>query len=196
MEAIPLPYDQCSADEISQLRAAVGNLTMRATEQAKQSYDAGYRAGETAATKRLEGEIRGVVEKLGAAVSEVTQSRAEVMRRAEADTVRLAVEIARRILHRELSTDMSALEALIQAALRKLQTQEVYRVRVHPGQEQLLKACLLEAGRGQDVAVIGDPLQPEGGALFEINGGALDASVETQVREIERALMDQLDARV
>jgi flagellar assembly protein FliH len=185
-----------ASEEVSQLRAALSNLTIHASEQAKQAYDAGCRAGETAAKKHVEGELRGVIEKFGAAVSEVAQNRAEVMFRAEADTIRLAVEIARRILHRELSTDVSALESLIKAALKKLQSQEIYRVRVHPGQEQLLQTCLEESGRGQAIAVIGDPLQPEGGALFEINGGALDASVETQVREIERALMDQLEARV
>ena len=115
-------------------------------------------------------------------------TRAETIRRAEADTVRLSIEIARRVLHRELSVDGSALEALIKAALEKLQAQEVYRVRVHPDQEKLVRACLDQTGRGQAIEVVGDPVQPRGGAVFEISRGALDASVETQLAEIERGL--------
>jgi len=182
--------------EAVQLRAALAELALQAKEQAKQAYDAGRAAGEAAARERLEAPIRGLAEKLGAAATEVVQTRADVLHRAEADAVRLAVEIARRILHRELATDASALDSLMRAALEKLQTQEVYRVRVHPGQERLLKACLEQAGRSQGVSVIGDPAQPEGSALFEVSGGALDASVDTQVREIERALMDQIEGRV
>jgi flagellar assembly protein FliH len=182
--------------EISTLKNALGEMKVRAGEQAKQSYDGGFRAGETAARQRLEAEFRGVIDKLGAAVYQVAETRAEIMRAAEADVVRLALEIAKRILHREISNDGSALESLIQAAVRKLQAQEIYRVRVHPDQENLLKTCLQQAGRSQGIAVVADPLQSKGGALFEIGGGTLDASVETQVREIERGLMDQLDSRV
>ena len=46
------------------------------------------------------------------------------------------------------------------------------------------------------IAVVGDPMQPQGGAVFEISRGSLDASVETQLAEIERGLIDQLEARV
>jgi flagellar assembly protein FliH len=99
-------------------------------------------------------------------------------------------------LHRELSIDGSALEALIKAALEKLQSQEAYRVRVHPDQEKVVRACLDRTGRGQAIAVVGDPMQPQGGAVFEISRGSLDASVETQLAEIERGLIDQLEARV
>jgi flagellar biosynthesis/type III secretory pathway protein FliH len=173
----------------------VADLTLHAKEQARQAYEAGRLAGEAAAVDRLEAEVRSVSEKLGAAISEVAQTRAAVIRRAEGDTVRLAVEIARRILHRELSTDVTAFESLIKAALQKLQALEIYKVRVHPDQEQLVRTCLEQAGRGQGLAVTGDSMQPKGGAVFEIGSGALDASVETQVREIERALTDQLEAR-
>jgi flagellar biosynthesis/type III secretory pathway protein FliH len=43
--------------------------------------------------------------------------------------------------------------------------------------------------------VISDPVQREGGAVFEIGRGSLDASVETQLAEIERGLIDKLEAR-
>ena len=67
-----------------------------------------------------ESQVREAVEKLAATVVEVAATRSDAIRRAEADIVRLSIEIARRILHRELSLDTSALEALIRAALEKL----------------------------------------------------------------------------
>lgn len=183
-------------DESARLRAKLAELTAHAEQQARQVYDSGRRAGEAAVHQQVDEELRRTADRMAATISEIAQARADTIRRAEADTVRLAVEIARRILHREISTDTSALEALIKAAMEKLQGQEVYRVRVHPDQENLVKACLLQAGRGESVAVIADPVQPTGGAVFEISRGALDASVETQLREIERGLTDQLEKRI
>lgn len=182
--------------EVAQLRARIAELSGAIEGQARQAYEAGFRAAEAAAREKAAAEVKAVVEKLAATITEVAGTRAETMRRAEADTVRLAIEIARRILHRELSIDNSALEALVKAALAKLQAQEVYRVRVHPAQENLVRHCLEQTGRGQSIEVVKDPVQPPGGAVFEVSRGSLDASVETQLAEIERGLIDKLEGRV
>ena len=163
--------------------------------KSRQAYEAGFRAGEESARQALEAGVRETMQHLADALADLAGTRTETIHRAEADTVRLSIEIARRVLHRELSVDGSALEALVKAALDKLQAQEVYRVRVHPDQEKPVRACLDQTGRGQAIAVVGDPLQPQGGVVFEISRGALDASVETQLAEIERGLIDKLELR-
>ena len=178
-------------DEIARFCARIAELEAVAESKSRQAYDAGFRAGGEAAQARVEATLCQLADTIG----ELSATRAETIRRAEADTVRLALEIARRVLHRELAMDTSALEALVHAALEKLQNQEVYRVRVHPSQEKVVRACLDQSGRGQSIAVVSDPLQREGGAVFEISRGSLDASVETQLAEIERGLIDKLEAR-
>ncbi|HUI55973.1 MAG TPA: FliH/SctL family protein [Bryobacteraceae bacterium] len=178
-------------DEVSQLRAKLAEHE----QQVRQAHDAGFRAGEIAGRQNLEAEVRTVIERLAAAIADIAATRAETIRRAEADMVRLSVEIARRILHRELTVDAAAVKGLISAALQKLQSQEVYRVRVHPDQEKAVRSCLDQLGRGQSVEVISDPVQLKGGAVFEVASGSLDASVETQLSEIERGLTDQLETR-
>ena len=194
-EPPPAAPPAASPDELAQLRARIGELTAAVEKQSREAFDAGMRAGEATARKSLEGEVRATVARLTATVAEVASLRAETIHRAEVDTVRLAIEIARRVLHRELTVDTSALGALIKAALEKLQAQEVYRVRVHPDQAKIVRSCLDEMGRGKAVEVITDVSQPQGGAVFEIGSGALDASVDTQLREIECGLTDQLEAR-
>ena len=139
--------------------------------------------------------MKQVVEKLSETIGEVAGARAEALRRAEADVVKLSMEIARRVLHRELSLDSSALEGLIRAALEKLQAREVYRVRIHPEQQLVLRACLEQSGRGGNVEVLSDPSLARGGAIFEMSCGSLDASLETQLQEIERGLVDRLQER-
>ena len=170
-------------------------LEAQVHQQLELAFETGRKEGEASVRQQLEGDVRRASEQLAQAAAQVAASRTEVIRRAETDILQLSIEIARRILHRELSIDPAALSALIRAALDKLASQQVSRVRVHPDQEQLVRASLAQIGRDSDVEVISDPTQPRGGALFETESGSLDASVETQLREIERGFADRLQER-
>ena len=114
-----------------------------------------------------------------------------LFRRTESDVVKLSLEIARRVLRRELTIDPSVLESLVKVALEKLQSQEISRVRVHPDHQAIMHSSLVRCGAGQQIEVVGDPGQPHGGAIFEINNGKLDASIDTQLQEIEQGLADR-----
>ncbi len=181
--------------ESARLRTQISELNSTREQDLRQAYESGVRTAEAASRQQAQEQVRIVVEKLTDAVTRISSLRNETIARAEADTMRLAIEIARRILHREVAVDPSSLHALIKAALDKLQSQEIYRVRIHPELDGVLRACLREAGRTQAIEVVSDPTLPQGGAIFEISRGALDASVETQLREIERGLTDRLEAR-
>jgi flagellar assembly protein FliH len=190
------PIPAGAPGEVLKLRARITEMNAAAEQQARQAYETGLRSGEGAARKALEGETRAAIDRVTATIADIAGARTEVLQRAEADTVRLAIEIARRVLHRELTVDTNALSALTKAALQKLQSQEIHRVRVHPDQEKLVRASLQESGRSDGVEVIADPSQPPGGILFDIGRGALDASVSTQLDEIARGLTDRLDNRL
>lgn len=185
-----------SSGEVAQLKKRIAEMTAAMEQQTRDAYQAGFRAGEASGREAAAGEVKVVVERLAQTIDEVAGTRADVLRRAESDVVHLSITIARRILHRELSLDNGALEALIKAAVEKLQGQELHRVRVHPEQQQLIRNCLEEMGRGQNIEIVSDPTQAKGGAIFEIARGSLDASVDTQLREIERGLVDQLAERL
>ncbi len=187
--------NQVSSAEVQELHSRVEELTALLDRNTKDAWQQGFQAGETAARKSLEKDVHDTTSTLARTISEVAAQRPETIRRAEADTVRLAIEISLRVLHRELSVDPSALSALVGAALEKLRNQEIYRVRIHPDLEKLLKSSLEKFGRSAAIEVLPDPTLPRGGVTFEINRGALDASVDTQLREIERGLVDEIRAR-
>jgi len=180
--------------EVAELRARIAELEALMETKSRQAHAAGVRAGEESARHSLETGVRETIRQLTTTIAGLADTRTETIRRAEADTVRLSIEIARRVLHREISVDSSALEALVKAAMEKLQSLEVHRVRVHPDQEKLVQTCLDEIGRGQSIQVVVDPVQPKGGVVFELSSGLLDASVDTQLAEIERGLTEQLEA--
>lgn len=161
-------------------------------EQMRSARAAGIAEGEAGGRARAAAELQPVLERLARSIEELGHWRARLRREAEADMLRLALAIARRVLHREISADPDAMHGLVLGALEKLQGQEVSRVRVHPSHAAQLAGWLRAAPGGSAVEVVADPGRQPGDVVFETERGNLDASVDSQLREIERGLADRL----
>jgi flagellar assembly protein FliH len=152
----------------------------------------GHREGEQAGRGQAAAEIRPVIERLSRSIEEIAGFRARMRREAEADTIQLALAIARRVLRRQLAVDPEALHGLVLGALEKLEGQEVSRVRVHPAHAALVTGCLEQYSAGARVEVLTDASREPGTVVFETQRGNLDASIDSQLQEIERGLADCL----
>ena len=161
-------------------------------ERVREARAAGLREGEAAARNRGAAELKATLDHLAQSIQELAGWRARLRHEAEADLLRLALEIARRVVRREIAVDPDALRGLVTAALEKLRGQDIARVKVHPSHAALLAACLKQAPGGNTVEVVADPSREPGAVIFETARGNLDASVDTQLREIERGLVDRL----
>jgi flagellar assembly protein FliH len=182
-EPAPPPVDTAA------LEAARGQAFEETLRSARA---AALREGETAGRSRAMAELQPVLERLAATIADLAAFRPRLRREAEADMLQLALAIARRVLRRELSIDPEALHGLVLAALERLEMQELARVRVHPSQAAAVAALLRQTGGGPAVEVAPDPALDRGAAIFETSRGSLDASIETQMQEIERGLADCL----
>ncbi|MCE5310506.1 MAG: hypothetical protein LLG20_22945 [Acidobacteriales bacterium] len=164
-------------------------------EQLKQAREAGYREGEVAATQAACARMDAAINQLGSAVRELTGYRGRLRRDAERDLVKLSVAIARRILRREVHLDPEAVLGVVKAALERLDARDVCRVRLHPDDLGLLGSRMESLGLGRNVELVADSSIGRGGAMVETSRGALDASVEGQLQEIERGLTDLLERK-
>ena len=120
-------------------------------------------------------------------------AHAHAAKDAEKDLLKLSIAVARRVLHRELTLDPMSIEGLIKVALDKLESRELSRVRVHPDQEARgarVDRALLH--RATSSNVVADTSLHQGDVLLETTHGTVDASVDTQLREIERGFADRL----
>ena len=161
----------------------------------REAREAGRAEGEAQGKKAAHIEVDGVLQKLAGAIHEASQLRPRLRAEAEGDVVRLAIAIARKIVGRELNADPETITGLVKAALEKVRTQEILRVRVHPEHGTRIRECLNGFGASQ-VEIVADPNADRGTAVFETSRGNFDASVETQLREIERGLTDRFKGQL
>ena len=159
-------------------------------EQARRE---GFSAGVAAGRREVEELIRPAMDGLARNLAGLARLRDAIREEATHDLVRLAVSIAARVIHREVSLDPDALTGLVRTAFLKIQSREIQRVRMRPSMESLVKKSLEQCGWPKNLLLMPDPSLKPGEVFLETSQGILDASVDTQLQEIERGLIDRLE---
>src|SRR5271170_6074366 len=139
------------------------------------AHQQGYDEGQAAGREPLAAQLEAMQGKLARTIEEITGLRRRYRREAEQDVVSLALAVARRILHRELTVSPDALLGLVKAALDKMDAREVHQVRVAPQDAPLVREFFDKMGLPRRIEVLADPGLSPGSAILESKRGALDA---------------------
>jgi flagellar assembly protein FliH len=169
------------------LQQKLRQLDAQSATDRRDALETGRRQGDQEARN----ELLPVMDRLNASIAEITSMRSELRRGAERDVVQLALLIARRVLHRQLSVDDGALTAIARVAFERLTRSESYTVTVHPRFAAAVAAAL-PANQSSRVRIEPDPNCEQGTLVIHSSEGVIDASVDAQLAEINRGLTDRL----
>jgi flagellar assembly protein FliH len=147
----------------------------------------GERAGGEAAAQRAEAMLRRLTETL----EELATLRQQMIHETERQMVQLALAIARRVVHREVSIDQDLLVAMARVALERLGESAQVTVRLSPEDFDATSAVRAAQWTGTHVTVVADARVGRGGCRVESEFGAMDAGVDGQIHEIARALLGE-----
>jgi flagellar assembly protein FliH len=158
----------------------------------RDAFQRGFSEGKRVGKEQSEADVNPVLDRLSRCMSEISALRTRMRRDAEKDLVKLAIAIARRVLHRELTLDPESIEGLIKVALDRLESRELCKVRVHPDQETAIRTLLDRFSNSRTIEILPDKSLRLGDVLLETEHGSIDASVDAQLNEIERGFADRL----
>lgn len=181
---------EIQSDGVVALRNRLRQLESQAAAAHRDAFESGRQQGE----QQARAEIQPVLARLADSIAQILGMRADIRHRAEQDVVQLALLIAKRVMHRQLTVDADALTAIARVAFDRLTRSESYRVTVHPQFAAAITEALC-ALQGSRVQVVPDPNCALGTLIIHSADGTTDASIDTQLDEIERGLTDRL-ARV
>jgi flagellar assembly protein FliH len=176
-----------SGAESEGLREKLRQLQSQTALELREAFEAGKRQGE----EQARAEFQPVLERLNTSITEVLAMRPGLRLSAERDVVQLALLIARKVLHRQLSVDEEALNAIARVAFERLTRSESYRVTVHP-QFATAVTSALAGSHSARVQICADPNTALGTLTIHSAEGTIDASVDVQLEEISRGLADRL----
>jgi flagellar assembly protein FliH len=166
------------------------DLERQIQERVAAGHRRGVEEGQALGRQAAAAEVQTALERVARTIDEISSFRARMRHEAEVDVVKLAVAIARRVLNREIATDPEALLGLVRCALDKLDGRELHRVRANPQDAPRIQQYLDKMGGARKIELQADPSLPPGSAIFDTAQGALDASIGTQLGEIERGFAD------
>jgi flagellar assembly protein FliH len=173
--------------EIRALRERVRELESELISARRDSFEAGRRQGD----QQARAETAPILDRLNASLAQLASLRQEIRLKAEKDMIHLALLIAKRILHRELSIDASALTALARVVFDRMVRGESLRVSVHPHFAAGIAAAIPHSQAAR-IHVEPDPHCAPGTLIVRSEEGVLDASVDAQLEEIARGLADRI----
>lgn len=178
--------------ELRKLHGRIVELESAMESQLRQAHARGIEEGSKAGREAATVALQPVMDRLLRSCSEVAGLRARIRKETEGDIVSLTVAIARRVLRRELSVDPEAIHGVVKAALEKVQSKEICVIRTHPEHVPGVRNYFEKAGLSAGIEIVADASLQPGGLVVETKRGNVDASVETQLKEIERGFTDKL----
>ena len=165
------------------------NLVSRAQEESetikKSAFEEGYRQGLEKACSDME-DFR---EQLSSFMS----AKKDVFEFIAPDILEISVDIAKKIIKKELESDPQVLLNTIIEVLRSISKSEPkITIRVRPQSVQFIKDTIpnitYQYGIDSKINIVADPSIEDGGCIFQTNNGIVDASIDTQIEIIKKAL--------
>lgn len=157
----------------------------------------GLRLGREEAFAEYSDSLGKLASSLQTALADFAELRNDLFRQAEKDLLDLSVLIAGKIVAREVVADAHVTVENLKRALAVLSNRTDLAVRVAPDALDLVKESLPElektVGRLNGVRLLADPELTPGGCVVTTASGVLDASIETQLAEVERILFGNPD---
>jgi flagellar biosynthesis/type III secretory pathway protein FliH len=138
---------------------------------------------------------RSGLARAGAVLAAATAARERRLAAVEREIAAIALDVAGKLLGRELASREDAVVDLAARALAGARERREVTLRVHPDDARAVRAAegaLAAILARAPLAVREDSGVARGGAVVETEAGSIDASVETQLAELARALEEEL----
>src|SRR5205085_215271 len=155
-------------------------------------YNAGFEQGHAAATAAAEQAMAESVHRLAELVGSVQENQASFFRAAERQVVDLALQIAQKVVERELENMPDMAVNVIRSALEEMDARTAVRVRVNPDDVELLQrrwSSVVPSGVNPDrIELQPDARIQTGGGIIETTHGTVDAQLSTKLEQLGNAL--------
>jgi flagellar assembly protein FliH len=165
------------------------NLVSRAQEESesikKSAFEEGYRLG-------LE-KAQVDIDKFKNELVNFMNAKQDVFEYIAPDILEISVNIAKTIIKKELEADPQVLINTIVDVLKTVSKSEPkVTIKVRPQSVQFIKDTIpnitYQYGIESKINIIADPSIEEGGCVLQTNNGIVDASIDTQIEIIKKAL--------
>jgi flagellar assembly protein FliH len=199
VEAAPFPYSEVPAEQRPYARtdsAKPGGSESPTEVAAAQAREAGRQQGERDSLAKLEAQLAQARMGIAKALADFARERAAYYRKIETDAVKLALSIARKVLHREAQMDPQVLMGIVRVAMERIEGATKVVLVVHPQRAAAWREYMLaNVDAGKIFEIVEENALPLEQCELRTSMGTAALGLEVQLKEIEQGLADLLAAR-
>jgi len=161
----------------------------------RKAFDEGYAKGKADGLeeggRRVEPALEGFIE----SARELGLFREKLLKNSEKDLVDLIIAAARKIVHKEISTDRDVIAAVIKSALKNLTDRKDVIIYVNPEDHRFIaenkKRFFGDVDDLKEISFLEDETIERGGCLIESKYGEVDARIKKQFDETVEHVTNQ-----
>lgn len=170
----------------SEADALMAQTQARVAQIENEAYEKGLAEARTKVNEEMSAAVADLREKLAHTLSELESLYTLIATRAERDLVKLALEIARKVVHREVTSDPDIVLTMARVALERLHPRAIAKVLLHPDDFEYVNANRHKLSNTSALELIADVSIGRGGCIIQSEHGDIDARIEQQFAGIER----------
>ena len=184
-------------EDIRELKQAAEEEALRLKEEKqKQGYDEGFEKGYYDGLEKgkneTEAKFSSLVESLQGITTSALGEKQKIISGAENDIVNLSVEIAKRVVKRELETDKKLILNLVKEGIKRLEDKGKIVIYAHPSDIETIKSHRADFAELVDTAeslhILPDELLEPGECKLESKSEIVDTDLNYQFGEIRKKL--------
>jgi len=167
----------------------VGGSEEHVMDVEKQAFEQGYAEGERIGKQMGEKMVETIVKRYETSIVQLAEAHKTLSEAVEQETVRLALEISRKIVQRELTMDTDIVAALASVALKRVSSHQSITLRV--SRQDFGRVRVSVANVNPAITVKDDATLERGDFVIDTAQTHLDGRIGSQVDAISRALFDE-----
>ncbi len=181
------------AEEIARAKAEqiVTEAESSAADLRREASAQGYTEGMAEGLRVAQEQCEEYLDRIAELARRAAIDRESMVRSAERELASLAMEVAAKIIRKELATDPSIVLSMVENGLAKVAVGDTVRIMVHPEDAELVREKWAElrgaVAFGPNWEIVGDGRMERGGCVVETRGGMVDSRIEAQLAEIANA---------
>ena len=158
----------------------------------REAYQKGFEAGRNSGYEMAEKKLEAILGRFSESLEQLAATRQEIVSETNRDLVRLAIEIARKLVAREIKIDEEIVITLVQVALKRVNEKASVTVFLNPEDLMFVQGRLqasphLFAERDLKLKVKED--LKRGDCLLESSFGNVDGRLSEQFNRVEHGLL-------
>ena len=168
----------------------------------KEGFDSGEEKGlaqgEAEGLKEIEIDWKNMMNESEMIVNELQSSRMGLLKASEEEMLRLVISFAKTVLKVEPTVNQEIILKNIDEALNNIIDVDKVVMRINLRDKAMCEAhkerLLSRLGNISELRIVEDPSLSAGGVKIETGVGTIDATLETQARALERALLNKFES--